>query len=132
MPPLKLYAEAPPITRSWVTASVAMAVLASSRGLDLRSMCFSERAVLHRGEWWRLLVNFFYMGDAIKSLFFWFQLHHFWECLKVLELVKYRWEPADFIKMIVCNAGVPRAPSATRPHARDARASPPDGLQLTR
>ena len=26
--------------------------------------------------------------------------------MQVLELVKYRWEPADFIKMIVCNAGM--------------------------
>lgn len=104
MPPLKLFSEAPPITRSWVSLSVLMALLSSSKVLDLRSVCFSERAVMQHGEWWRLLVNFFYMGDAVKSVFFWFQLHHFWECLKVLELVKYRWEPGDFIKMIVCNA----------------------------
>ena len=31
-------------------------------------------------------------------------LHHFWECAKILELVKYRWEPADFIKLILTNA----------------------------
>lgn len=33
------------------------------------------------------------------------QIYHFWECLKVLELVKYRWEPSDFVKMILCSAG---------------------------
>ena len=38
------------------------------------------------------------------SVFFWMQIYHFWECLKVLELVKYRYEPADFVKMILCNA----------------------------
>ena len=100
VPPITAFREAPPITRSWVSASVLMAVLASQRAIDLRSICFSERDVIYKGEWWRLLVNFFYMGDSVKSLFFWFQLHQFWECLKVLELVKYRWEPGDFIKMI--------------------------------
>ena len=66
----------------------------------------SERAVLYNGEWWRLLTNFFFMGDAMKSIFFWVQIYHFWECLKVLELVKYRWEPSDFVKMILCTAGM--------------------------
>ena len=106
VPPITAFREAPPITRSWVSASVLMAVLASQRAIDLRSICFSERDVIYKGEWWRLLVNFFYMGDSVKSLFFWFQLHQFWECLKVLELVKYRWEPGDFIKMIVCNGAM--------------------------
>ena len=46
------------------------------------------------------------MGDAMKSIFFWVQIYHFWECLKVLELVKYRWEPSDFVKMILCTAGM--------------------------
>ena len=46
------------------------------------------------------------MGDALKSIFFWVQIYHFWECLKVLELVKYRWEPSDFVKMIVCSAAL--------------------------
>ena len=103
-PPLKAFAAAPPITRSWVSASVVIAVLTSQRIVDPRAICFSEPMVLHEGEWWRLLVNFFYMGDALKSIFFWVQLHHFWECCKMLELVKYRWEPADFIKLILCNA----------------------------
>ena len=106
LPPLKMFASAPPITRSWVSASVLMAVLTSQRIIDPRNICFSEPMVLHEGEWWRLLANFFYMGDALKSIFFWVQLHHFWECCKMLELVKYRWEPADFIKLIVCNAGL--------------------------
>jgi hypothetical protein len=105
MPPLKLFASAPPITRSWVSASVVMAVLTSTRIVDARSICFSEPSVIHEGEWWRLATNFFFMGDAVKSVFFWVQLHHFWECCKMLELVKYRWEPADFIKLIVSNAG---------------------------
>lgn len=125
-----------------------MALLTSQRAIDLRSVCFSEGDVFRRGEWWRLLANFFFMGDSVKSVFFWFQLHHFWECLKVrpgtqpppactqpheprglknhgwngrnrdppwastsiplqlLELVKYRWEPSDLIKMIVCNAAM--------------------------
>ena len=104
LPPLKVFAQAPPITRSWVSASVAMAVLTSARVIDPRSICFSEPMVLHEGEWWRLIANFFYMGDQVKSIFFWMQLHHFWECCKMLELVKYRWEPADFIKLIVTNA----------------------------
>jgi len=106
LPPLKVFAQAPPITRSWVSASVVMALLTSQRALDPRDICFSEPMVLHEGEWWRLLANFFYMGDAVKSIFFWVQLHHFWECCKMLELVKYRWEPADFLKLIVCNAGL--------------------------
>ena len=105
-PPLKAFAAAPPITRSWVSASVVIAVLTSQRIVDPRAICFSEPMVLHEGEWWRLLVNFFYMGDALKSIFFWVQLHHFWECCKMLELVKYRWEPSDFVKMIVCNVAM--------------------------
>ena len=83
LPPLKAFAEAPPITRSWVSASVLMAILSSQRVISLRKVCFSERDVIYKGEWWRLLVNFFFMGDSFKSVFFWFQLHHFWECLKV-------------------------------------------------
>ena len=105
-PPLKLFAEAPPITRSWVSASVFMAVLTSGGAVDLKRICFSERGVLQNGEWWRLVTNFFYMGDSFKSIFFWMQIYHFWECLKVLELVKYRWEPADFVKMITGNAAM--------------------------
>jgi len=104
MPSLKVYAQAPPITRSWVSASVVLAVLTSTGALDTKAICMSEPAVLHAGEWWRMLVNFFFMGDALKSIFFWVQLHHFWDCCKMLEMVKYRWEPADFIKLIVCNA----------------------------
>ena len=104
LPPLKVFAQAPPITRSWVSASVVMALLTSSKVIDPRDICFSEPMVLHEGQWWRLIANFFYMGDAVKSIFFWVQLHHFWECCKMLELVKYRWEPADFIKLIVTNA----------------------------
>jgi len=103
-PPIKLFREAPPITRSWVSGSIAVALASSQRWVDLRSLCFSERAVLYNGEWWRMLTNFFFMGDALKSIFFWVQIYHFWECLKVLELVKYRWEPSDFVKMIVCSA----------------------------
>jgi len=106
MPPLKVFAQAPPITRSWVSMSIMMAVLTSQRVIDARNICFSEPMVLHGGEWWRLLTNFFFMGDALKSIFFWVQIHHFWECCKMLELVKYRWEPADFIKLIVCNAAM--------------------------
>jgi len=105
-PPIKLFREAPPITRSWVSGSIAVAIASSQRWVDLRSLCFRERAVLHEGEWWRLLTNFFFMGDALKSIFFWVQMYHFWECLKVLELVKYRWEPSDFIKMITCSAAL--------------------------
>ena len=103
-PPVKMFREAPPITRSWVSASVVVALVTSQRWVDLKSLCFSERAVVHNGEWWRLVTNFFFMGDALTSIFFWVQIYHFCECLKVLELVKYRWEPADFIKMIVCSA----------------------------
>jgi len=104
MPPLKVFAQAPPITRSWVSASLLLAVMTSTGVLDTRSICMSEPMVLHAVEWWRVLVNFFFMGDALKSIFFWVQLHHFWDCCKMLEMVKYRWEPADFIKLIVCNA----------------------------
>lgn len=32
------------------------------------------------------------------------QIYHFWECLRVLELVKYHWEPSRFVKMIICSA----------------------------
>ena len=102
--PVRMFREAPPITRSWVSASVVMAVLSMQRVVDLRSVCFDERAVWYKGEWWRLLTNFFFMGDSVLSVFFWMQIYHFWECLKVLELVKYRYEPADFVKMILCNA----------------------------
>ena len=102
--PVRMFREAPPITRSWVSASMVMAVLSMQRVVDLRSVCFDERAVWHKGEWWRLLTNFFFMGDSVLSVFFWMQIYHFWECLKVLELVKYRYEPADFVKMILCNA----------------------------
>ena len=100
------FVQAPPITRSWVSASFVMALLTSTKMVDPKSICFSEPDVLQKGEWWRLAVNFFFMGDALKSIFFWVQLYHFWECCKMLELVKYRWEPADFIKLIVCNAAM--------------------------
>merc|ERR1719424_2810442 len=103
-PALTTPSVAQPITRSWVSASVVMAVLSTQRVIDLRSVCFGERAVWYKGEWWRLLTNFFFMGDSVLSVFFWMQIYHFWECLKVLELVKYRYEPADFVKMILCNA----------------------------
>ena len=106
MPPLKVFAQAPPITRSWVSASLGLALLTNMGVLDARAICMSEPLVMHAGEWWRVLTNFFFMGDAIKSIFFWVQLHHFWDCCKMLELVKYRWEPADFIKLIVCNAAM--------------------------
>lgn len=106
MPPLKAFAQAPPITRSWVSASFVLALLTSTGRLDARSICMSEPMVVHQGEWWRLLVNFFFMGDALKSIFFYVQLNHFWDCCKMLELVKYRWEPADFIKLIVTNAAM--------------------------
>jgi len=102
--PVKLFREAPPITRSWVTASIVMAWLSSQRLIDMRNICVDERAVWYRGEWWRLLTNFFFMGDSIISVFFWMQMYHFWECLKVLEIVKYRYEPEDFVKMILVNA----------------------------
>jgi len=104
LPPLKAFAQSPPITRSWVSVSLLMAVLTSTRAIDARVVCFSEPDVVHKGQWWRLLLNFFFMGDALKSIFFWVQLHHFWECCKMLELVKYRWEPGDFIKLILGNA----------------------------
>ena len=99
-----MYREAPPITRTWITGSVFLSVLVAARRVDLRAIGFSERDVLEHGEWWRLLVNFFYMGDQVLSIFYWLQLYHFAECLKVLELVKYRWEPADFVKTILVNA----------------------------
>jgi len=67
----------------------------------MRSICFSEMEVLHRGEWWRFVTTFLFMGDQMFSIFYWMQIYHFWECLKMLELVKYHWEPSGFIKMIV-------------------------------
>ena len=105
-PPIKLFREAPPITRSWVSASVFLSILVNLRIVDARSICFSEREVLYRGEWWRLLTNFFYMGDQVVSIFFWMQIYHFWECLRVLELVKYHWEPSRFVKMIICSGAI--------------------------
>ena len=80
--PVKLFREAPPITRSWVTASIVMAWLSSQRLIDMRNICVDERAVWYRGEWWRLLTNFFFMGDSFLSVFFWMQMYNFWECLK--------------------------------------------------
>jgi len=59
--PVRMFREAPPITRSWVSASVVLAVLSTQRVVDLRSVCFDERAVWYKGEWWRLLTNFFFM-----------------------------------------------------------------------
>jgi Derlin-2/3 len=106
LPPLKVFVQAPPITRSWVSASLGLALLTNLGVLDARAICMSEPLVMHGGEWWRLLTNFFFMGDALKSIFFWVQLHHFWDCCKMLEMVKYRWEPSDFIKLIVCNAAM--------------------------
>ena len=38
-----------------------LAVLSTQRVIDLRSVCFDERAVWYKGEWWRLLTNFFFM-----------------------------------------------------------------------
>ena len=80
--PVRMFREAPPITRSWVSASVVMAMLSQARVIDLRNVCFDERAVWYKGEWWRLLTNFFFMGDSVLSVFFWMQIYHFWECLK--------------------------------------------------
>jgi Derlin-2/3 len=40
------------------------------------------------------------------SVFYWMQIYHFWECLRMLELVKYHWEPSAFVKMIVCTSGL--------------------------
>lgn len=64
LPPLKAFAQSPPITRSWVSVSVLMAVLTSTRAIDARIVCFSEPDVVHKGEWWRLLLNFFFMGGT--------------------------------------------------------------------
>ena len=103
-PPIQKFREAPPVTRSWVCASLALSVLTSQRVIDARSICFSEYEVLRRGEWWRLITNFFYMGDQIFSIFYALQIYHLWECLKMLELVKYHWEPSGLMKMIVGSA----------------------------
>ena len=67
--PVRMFREAPPITRSWVSASVVMAMLSQARVIDLRNVCFDERAVWYKGEWWRLLTNFFFMGDSVLSVF---------------------------------------------------------------
>eukprot|EP00965_Chrysotila_dentata_P196008 6177329-Pleurochrysis_carterae.AAC.1 len=82
-PPLKAFREAPPITRSVVSASVLLSLLTSTRVVDMRSICFSEMEVLHRGEWWRFVTTFLFMGDQMFSIFYWMQIYHFWECLKV-------------------------------------------------
>lgn len=86
--PVAHFRSAPPITRSWVTVSVLLTVLASQRLVDLRSIAFAEREVVRRGEWWRTLLNFFYMGEQPLSVFYWLQIYHLWECMRILELVK--------------------------------------------
>ena len=71
-----------------MTVSVLLTVLASQRLVDLRSIAFAEREVVRRGEWWRTLLNFFYMGEQPLSVFYWLQIYHLWECMRILELVK--------------------------------------------
>eukprot|EP00964_Phaeocystis_antarctica_P012487 scaffold6881_cov71-Phaeocystis_antarctica.AAC.1 len=46
--PVRMFREAPPITRSWVSASVVMAMLSQARVIDLRNVCFDERAVWYK------------------------------------------------------------------------------------
>lgn len=103
--PIRLWRESPPITRSWVSAAAMLAILTSQRIVDTRSVCLDARAMMN-GEWWRLVTNFLFMGDKLKSIFFWMQLNHFWQCSKMLELIKYRWEPDQFLKLIIGNAGL--------------------------
>lgn len=102
----KLFGERPPITRSFISLCVAMAVFSSSGAVDLRKLQLSERAVLDKGEWWRLLANFFYMGDSVKSLFFWLQIKNLWDTVNVLEQTKYRWTPGDLVQMMGANMGL--------------------------
>lgn len=99
--PVRYFRSSPPITRSFVSVSVLLTILASQRLVDLRSIAFSEREVLRRGQWWRMLLNFFYMGEQPLSVFYWMQIYHLWECMRVLELVKFAWDPAAFVKMIL-------------------------------
>jgi len=101
--PVTFFRSAPPITRSWVSISVLLTILASQRVVDLRTIAFSEREVLRRGQWWRLLLNFFYMGEQPLSIFYWLQIYHLWECMRILELVKFAWEPGAFVRMILLN-----------------------------
>mmetsp|Transcript_60029 Transcript_60029/g.105065 ORF Transcript_60029/g.105065 Transcript_60029/m.105065 type:complete len:376 (-) Transcript_60029:149-1276(-) len=103
--PILYYTQSPPITRSWVSAAALLAILTSQRIVDTRSICLDSRAMMN-GEWWRVLTNFLFMGDKLKSIFFWMQLNHFWQCSKMLELIKFRWEPDQFLKLIVGNAGL--------------------------
>ena len=72
--PVTFFRSAPPITRSWVSISILLTLLASQKVVDLKSIAFSEREVLRRGEWWRLLLNFFYMGENPLSVFYWLQV----------------------------------------------------------
>lgn len=103
--PVTFFRSSPPITRSWVSSSVLLTILASNRLVDLRSIAFSEREVLRRGQWWRMLLNFFYMGDQPLSIFYWLQIYHLWECMRILELVQFAWEPGAFVRMILLNIG---------------------------
>lgn len=60
--------------------------------------------MMRKGEWWRALLNFFFMGDSVKSIFFWFQMLNSYDFFKTLETTKYRWEPMAMVKMILSNA----------------------------
>jgi len=96
----RLFSERPPITRSFVSLCVALAMFSSAGAVDLRKMQLSERALLDNGEWWRLLANFFYMGDNVKSFFFWLQMKNLYDTVNVLEQTKYRWSPGDLVHLI--------------------------------
>jgi Derlin-2/3 len=101
--PMQLFSQAPPLSRTWVSLSMLTAILLSSGKLDVRLITFDPVAILYRGEWWRLFSSLFYMGDSLKSITFYMQLKNLLDTVKVLELVKYRWDPKELVSYIGWN-----------------------------
>ncbi|KAJ3364016.1 Derlin-2 [Allomyces javanicus] len=96
------YLEIPPMTRTWVTLSVAVSVLCQAGFLAPFHLYYDPHFILNRGEYWRILSSFFYFGHfGIDLIFHMFFLARY---SRLLEEGPYRTRPADYFMLLAFGA----------------------------
>ena len=59
------YKELPPVTRCYLTASVAVTALCYFEIVTLFQLYLDFKLIAQKWQWWRLVTNFLFFGDSI-------------------------------------------------------------------
>ncbi|ORZ40364.1 Der1-like family-domain-containing protein [Catenaria anguillulae PL171] len=96
------YLDIPPITRTWASLTVAMAILTQLQVLSPFHLYFDTFFIYKRQQYWRLFTSYFFVAPF--GVDFLFHIYILSRYSRLLEEGSYRNRPADFALLLIGSA----------------------------